>query len=347
VVGIVLGDGSPAIADNCGDLSDCFKTLESGLWEIAAIAIVVAGVVAFPSVVGPGLFGVGLAGAGAGGATIVIGGAVALPATVPVLVGVAATTAGAASILHMAKATGKESASDIPSWAKGSRAPAQREVRSWELSERTEVGVQQDQEVPRATSGEILMTGTETFENAGIWPVEVRFPHVAGTTLWGDGNSPQGTDRCLAVDDEVVLFETLGALAAFVGGPIVSNLTNTPGYEAIRRVAAAGWPTDVDRVDFTALLRTVREPPASWPRSAVAEVVDSLNLLSDLRDSVDIVPLPASAGPSGYADLVDRLTFLSPDEELETVLRDLDFERIVATVEAVVGAVEARCVVLG
>lgn len=46
---------------------------------------------------------------------------VALPATVPVLVGVAATTAGAPSILHMAKATGKESASDIPSWAKGSR----------------------------------------------------------------------------------------------------------------------------------------------------------------------------------------------------------------------------------
>lgn len=45
----------------------------------------------------------------------------ALPAAVPVLVGVAATTAGAASILHMAKATGKESASDIPSWAKGSR----------------------------------------------------------------------------------------------------------------------------------------------------------------------------------------------------------------------------------
>lgn len=192
------------------------------------------------------------------------------------------------------------------------------------------------------------MMESETFENAGIWPIEVRFPHVAGTTLWGDGNSPDGTDRCLAVDDAVVLFETLGALAAFVAGPIVSsNLTNTPGYEVVRRVAAAGWPTDVDRFDFTALLRTLREPPASWPRSAAAEVVDSLNLLSDLRDSVDAGPLPASASPSDYADLVDRLTFLSPDEELATVLGNLDFERIVATVDAVVGAVEARCVVLG
>ena len=60
-----------------------------------------------------------------------------------------------------------------------------------------------------------------------------------------------------------------------------------------------------------------------------------------------IQPLPASTSPSHYADLVDRLTFLSPDEELAIVLRDLDFGRIVATVEAVVGAVEAQCVVLG
>jgi hypothetical protein len=191
------------------------------------------------------------------------------------------------------------------------------------------------------------MMGTEILESAGLWPVEVRFPHFAGTTLWGDGNSSNGTDRCLAVDDEVVLFETLGALAAFVAGPIASNLTNTPGYETIRRVPATEWPTDVDRIDFTTLLRTLREPPASWPRSAVAEVVDSLNMLSDLHDSVDRGPSAASASPSDYADFVDRLTFLSPDEELATVLSDFDFDGIVAAVEALVGAVEARCVVLG
>ena len=131
VVAITLVlDGSPAAADNCRTMSDCFRNLETGLWIIAAVAVVAAGIIAFPYVVGPGLLGTGLAGVGAGGATVVIGGAVALPAAVPVLFGTSATAAGAASILHMAKATGRESASDIPSWAKGSRPQAGETPRS-------------------------------------------------------------------------------------------------------------------------------------------------------------------------------------------------------------------------
>lgn len=167
------------------------------------------------------------------------------------------------------------------------------------------------------------MIGAGHFETARIWPIELRFPHAAGTTLWGDGNSPDGSDRCLVIDDVVVLFETLGALAAFVAGPISSNLSNTPGYETFRQQAAVGWPTDVDRIDFTALLLTLREPPASWPRAAAAEMVDSLNLLSDLYNSVERGPSPPSVSPSDYAEFADRLTFLGPDEGLATVVSDL------------------------
>lgn len=118
---------NPALADNCGDLTDCFKTLSTALWVIAAVALVAAAVIAFPYLVaalGPGM----MVGAGAGGGTLLVGGSVALPAAVWTSVQIAGAAAGTAiltdTIMMMSKqsrGSGKERGTDIPSWAKGQR----------------------------------------------------------------------------------------------------------------------------------------------------------------------------------------------------------------------------------
>ncbi|HEX2026715.1 MAG TPA: hypothetical protein VHF25_01815 [Nitriliruptorales bacterium] len=113
----------PAQADNCGSLSDCFFTLAAALAVLAAVALLVAGIIALPALLG-GLGGLSL---GAGGA-VVLGGSVAIPtaaataiAVAEALAAAAAAAAAAGSILMMSRPSGKERGSDIPSWAKGSR----------------------------------------------------------------------------------------------------------------------------------------------------------------------------------------------------------------------------------
>lgn len=97
VTGWLLLDATPAAADNCGSLSDCFDTLAAALAVTAALALLIALLLAFPP-------GGGLAIAGA---PLIVGGSIAVPAGVVeglVVTGVVAGTG--AGILHMASSPG-------------------------------------------------------------------------------------------------------------------------------------------------------------------------------------------------------------------------------------------------
>ena len=86
-----------ARADNCGSLTDCFDTLAGALAIIAAVAVLLALVTMFPP-------GGGLVLAGSG---LIVGGAVAIPASVTSgLLATGAVAAAGAIILQMASSPG-------------------------------------------------------------------------------------------------------------------------------------------------------------------------------------------------------------------------------------------------
>jgi hypothetical protein len=98
IMGLLFIFDTPVVyADNCGSLSDCFFTLAIALAVIAAIAIIVAGIIALPALLaslGGLLGGGGLALAGGG----VLGGtAVVVPAAAVTAANIAAAAAAAAA----------------------------------------------------------------------------------------------------------------------------------------------------------------------------------------------------------------------------------------------------------
>lgn len=104
-------------AHHCGSLSDCFSTIAVALAVIAAVAIVVAGIIAFPALLG----GLGL-GLGSGGVAT-IGGAIAVPAAA-VVAGQTAAVAGvgavtAADLALLTRRSDREKKNDVPSWVRG------------------------------------------------------------------------------------------------------------------------------------------------------------------------------------------------------------------------------------
>jgi hypothetical protein len=95
-----------AYADNCGSLGDCFYTIAAALAVIAALALIIAGIIALPALLAALAGGGGAGLALAGGGTF--GGAMAIPATAAVATNIAAAATAAA-----AAAAAAGSASDL------------------------------------------------------------------------------------------------------------------------------------------------------------------------------------------------------------------------------------------
>jgi uncharacterized protein (UPF0261 family) len=87
---LLVFDAPVAYADNCGSLSDCFYTIAAALAAIAALALIIAGLIALPALLAA------LASGGGAGLALVGGGTLGGAATVPAAVIVASNIAAAA-----------------------------------------------------------------------------------------------------------------------------------------------------------------------------------------------------------------------------------------------------------
>jgi hypothetical protein len=92
---LLVFDAPVAYADNCGSLSDCFYTIAAALAAIAALALIIAGLIALPALLAALASGGGAGLALVGGGTL--GGAATVPAAVIVASNIAAAATAAAS----------------------------------------------------------------------------------------------------------------------------------------------------------------------------------------------------------------------------------------------------------
>ncbi len=103
--GLLLGLPSPASAHDCSSLSDCFETIAIALLVIAAIAILIAGLIFFAEFLAAAGAGGGLAWALAGGGSVATG--VAVPAAAVTALEIAQAAAIGAGIMLMASVAEK------------------------------------------------------------------------------------------------------------------------------------------------------------------------------------------------------------------------------------------------
>jgi hypothetical protein len=177
-----------------------------------------------------------------------------------------------------------------------------------------------------------------------IWAVELRFPTIEGTTLWGNGGAPDELDRCLVVDGRLLLFNSDTALAGFIISDSESALITTPGYSKLKEALARGEELEEHTVfDYTALLAVLARPVSTWDRATASEILDVLNMLLDI---VRALELPnGRSGSDGYGELLDRLTFLDEGDDIAAALNGIDVEAVTAAVWRDIEDVEARSVV--
>lgn len=113
-------DAPVAYADNCGSLSDCFYTIAAALAAIAALALIIAGLIALPALLAA------LASGGGAGLALVGGGTLGGAATVPAAVIVASNIAAAAT----AAAAAAGAASDIIMQMSGEGTPGSNQAQN-------------------------------------------------------------------------------------------------------------------------------------------------------------------------------------------------------------------------
>jgi hypothetical protein len=101
----LLGLARPAYAHDCSSFSDCFETIAVALLVIAAIAILIAGLIFFAEFLAAAGVGGGLTWALAGGGTLATG--VAVPAAAATAMEIAQAAAIGAGIMLMASVAEK------------------------------------------------------------------------------------------------------------------------------------------------------------------------------------------------------------------------------------------------
>lgn len=186
---------------------------------------------------------------------------------------------------------------------------------------------------------------TPIFDDCEIWPVFLRFPDVAGYTLWGNGGDVD--DLVLARDNHPLLFPDPVALAAFVAQDQDSNLALLPGYEDLRKAAATlpgkVWKSSAVAYRFDLALEAVNEAPDGWDMGTVATVGDVLSMLTDLactQADEEVVALLDPAYPLGH--LSGALAMVSR-ANLQVVLQAVDWPQVSADLERVVTRLRGAC----
>jgi hypothetical protein len=190
----------------------------------------------------------------------------------------------------------------------------------------------------------------DDFAPFGLWPIHVELPGKAGLTLWGGGGGDD--DRLLAEGDHLLLFTEPALLQDFVRRDVRSNLTELLGYQSMQRAlqpAAANLQLEpvieFSLVEVGHRLAAVRW---DWDVSDCASVLDGLNLLWDVANTLDEALIRSSlrreTGVLGR--LADALTFIEEKDIAETLAR-LERTAIEEAYRAVLSQVSARTVVEG
>lgn len=181
------------------------------------------------------------------------------------------------------------------------------------------------------TYGHVPMS-EDVFERLGLWPIRLQFIEKEGFSLWGSGNEPDGPDLVLSAAGRVLLVPTLEELRQYVVRDTSSAMADLRGYAELRdllrdeslRISPAL------AVNYTHTLARMAKPSADWTSEGASDVLDALNMLSDIVRVLKDHDVEQRFRYGVYRALVNELTFVEVDE-IAAALADLDLRQALET----------------
>jgi hypothetical protein len=143
-----------------------------------------------------------------------------------------------------------------------------------------------------------------------LWPISIEIDEHELFSLWGEGGGER--DVVLARDHRLILAGSLAGLYARASHEVtnIRALPMYPGFEEALRNES--WPTQYisARYSFDRIFDPRNLDVGSWSREQADEMLNALNLLWDIANSIDDPDLIASLRRGGgpMSDLADYLT---------------------------------------
>lgn len=169
-------------------------------------------------------------------------------------------------------------------------------------------------------------------EAAETWPVRLELLDARGVTLWSGGDK----DLLLASDRRVLLFGTSWQMRHFVLSGALSNLEQRAGYRKLRSYLH-GTSDRRLRIDDRAfslngVIASMSEGRIT--RGNQAQILDSLNLLWDIANTVDSTAAKRVLRAPRLRKFLDLLTFVELNgADAATEIGKFDLPRLRSDVE--------------
>lgn len=181
----------------------------------------------------------------------------------------------------------------------------------------------------RADKG-VTMSSHDGIQNLDFWLLEVRFPNLAGYTLWYSG-AGSNDDLLLAIDKNIVLFKKQKNLRKFLRNDLPNNLALFDGYDSLKVFAAisdADWVVYPHKYYFSWSYKVLFNGNwENWSLKTCSKVLDDLNLIYDCAKTVEdawIIEQMTEENPLSV--LMNELTVITLEER--KILEDFDYKEL-------------------
>lgn len=169
-------------------------------------------------------------------------------------------------------------------------------------------------------------------QHVKIWPIKMRVEHRSGYTLWA---SIDDNDLVLSILDNVLLFRSEKKLFGFIRAGNTCNFSDHKGYKELSSLLKENTQVSMELMhslayyNFDRIGRLLSEGQwATWRLKTCSQILDSLNMLSDIGVTVDDEWIKSQIGTSSsqIGAFMDTLTFVTR-QDLQ-ILSRFDFEHI-------------------
>ena len=165
-----------------------------------------------------------------------------------------------------------------------------------------------------------------------IWPIKMRVEHRSGYTLW---TITDNNDLVLSILGNVLLFRNEKELFRFIRAGNTCNFSDYKDYKKLSNLLKENTQVSMELMhslvyyNFDRIGRLLSEGQwATWRLKTCSQILDSLNMLSDIGVTIDDEWIKSQIGTSSsqIGAFMDALTFVTK-QDLQ-ILSRFDFEHI-------------------
>ena len=163
------------------------------------------------------------------------------------------------------------------------------------------------------------MVSEEIFEEIGFWPKKLYIPTMAGYSIWA--HIEDGPDLLLAVDNNLLLFNTSKALSKFLVNNISCNLSNLPNYGKLKEhfkteTLSSAFLRPYVLYDFNSMKPELTQVSwSTWDKELSHRILNSFNMIFDIANTIgDDWIINSMSKQTNVCTFLDILTYLTESD---------------------------------